>query len=223
MSRYNTRNFIDQLLRQHEPALKEYLVCRMGGAEHLESTYAALFRRLADGSSHFEQGPSLLAAAYATARQIAFSDSTASSVKKSEIQWRPSPSHSSGRYTEALDLLRSQLNPTTAEVLELLHARGLTTGEIGYVLRATEMDIDKQVSRGSSQILQLTGAMLGVELDVRSIVQHAFRPRLTFDAGKTSDLNIQAPPYPCGDTARRPTEDHIWPYQWQCVGDLLRG
>ena len=200
MSRYDTRDFIDQILRQHEAGLKAYLVCRMGGAAKLAPTYDELCKRLGGGLQHFQQGPSLLAVAYATARQLVPNGDSTDDARAQSLTWKPTPKHQMNRYVDALDLIRVHLDPIAAEVLELHYARGLNPREVGYVLDLTAEDTQRHLTEGSNNVSQMVSGLLGADFNLKETISDAYNPRLTVPKTSTTQSHVQAPRLSVGTT-----------------------
>ena len=191
MSEYDPSRVIDRLLRQDEAGLKMYLVCRLGNAQALPEVYDALRSALVRGSSaDLQDAPSLKSMAYATARRLAHGSARSSDAGLGSLGWMPTPERTSSRYGEALDRIRLNLDPVTAELMELRYARSLDVTEIGYVVGLDASEVEQRIEAGAASVGQLVEDLADVDAAVEPLIEDAFRPRTTTD--RETDVPVQA-------------------------------
>jgi hypothetical protein len=192
VSEYDPSRLIDRLLRQDEAGLKMYLVCRLGGAERLPEVYDALRSALVRGSSpDLQDAPSLKSMAYASARRLAHGAALSSDGGFDSVGWMPTPERGSPHYGEALDRIRLNLDPVTAELLELRYARSLDPTEIGYVVGRDAADVTQRIEAGAASVQQLVQDLTDVDAIVEPLIGDAFRPRTTTGGVDDAPVHVQ--------------------------------
>jgi hypothetical protein len=192
VSEYDPSRVIDRLLRQDEAGLKMYLVCRLGGAQSLPDVYDALRLALVRGSSpDLQDAPSLKSMAYATARRLAHGAARASDRGFDSVGWMPTPERASSHYGEALDRIRLNLDPMTAELLELRYARSLDPTEIGYVVGRDTSDVVRRIEAGAAAVQQLVQDLTDVDAAVEPLIEDAFHAQTTTDGVDDAPVHVQ--------------------------------
>ena len=183
LSDYDASHVIAQLLRNHEADLKRYIVCRRGDPSKLDEVYEKLRTELVQGTSQrAREAPSLPALAYATARRLALASADNSDLEA--LDWETTPEHRPPRYGEALDGLRTTLEPGTAEVLELRYARGLGIDEVGFVVGLSPSAVGAVLEDGRKAGVLLAEDLTDTKLSIEKLVQDAFRPLMTPEPGR---------------------------------------
>ncbi|MEM7434993.1 MAG: protein kinase [Myxococcota bacterium] len=185
---YDATAVIDQLLRQHESRLKMYMVCRLGGTEHLEEAYEQFRNALTNGSADaLQKAPSLPAFAYAIARRVSLAKSDGGASAMAAVPWLPAPNGKPPRYAEALDRVRQELERTSAEALELTLARGLAEADTAYVVGESADAVGRALAEGV-EFLTTVAATLEPAPSPDELVHDAFQTQTDHDPKATGLL-----------------------------------
>ena len=195
MSAYDGSRIIGQLLRQHEDGIKMYLVCRRGGAHALEEIYGQIRDELVRASvGDLQRAPSLPAFAYTTARIVSHEGRPADADESAleNVVWVPTPEHAPPGYGELLDRVRTLLDPSVLEALELHYARGLTSEDVEYVMKVQPSEATRLLSEGSEHVGRLANEM-DMDLDLAGLIRDATRPDLTAESEGSARLPERAP------------------------------
>lgn len=153
-----------RLLESHAQELREYLTIRMGSIKGGDIAFEELedeLRRIP--ADQIRRGPNpkarlfLAAAGVAQLRHLLGEDAG----ERRDVPWAPIPPTQDPDYREAIELIRTTLPASDAEVLELHHVRELEVSDVAYVIGVREATARERLKSAEAYAAMLVEERMG--------------------------------------------------------------
>jgi serine/threonine protein kinase len=163
-------------LKHYTEGLRQYLAIRLRSNSAAEQALHVLRTRLARWSADtLLAPPGPRAHLYQLAREIAHERRVRTTGTRGDLDWLPAPENAPQAYVAALSRVRRELEPETAELLELRYARELSPEELAYVLNASIDDVVTSLQYGAAHACAILGKAPPSRLGgLRGALQEAF-------------------------------------------------